>query len=317
LIKQVSDLLRGLAEEEARKLASYKLKHAPTIGLMYEGLTADILNRALPPQLNLQVVSGFVTDDTDILSPQIDSMIVHGEGEQVPHTSIYKWHVKDVIATLEVKKTLYSAGIADAYSKLREVMENFGRHALVPNRTFIDSAPLISAFNRITSLNIADVGQIDSLSYHHQIIFHTLAIEWVSPIRIVIGYDGFASEARFANALVDLLSRNLGTHGFGVMGMPQLCISGQYSIVKMNAHPYVPPLHDGWWPFLASSRTNPLRILLELIWTRLDFRFAVGMPWGDDEDDEIFTPFLLGRGVDLGDRQGWEMKQVAFLAPNK
>lgn len=315
MIKRVADLLKRMADEEVLKLASYKLKHAPTIGWMYEGLTADILNRTLPSELDLRVVSGFVTDDTGELSRQIDCMIVHGEGQQVPYTSVYKWHVQDVLATLEVKKTLYSAGISDAYDKLRAVMDNFGRHALIPNRTFIDSRRLIATLNKVTGAQVADPSEVDALPYYLQIIYHTLAIEWASPIRIVIGYDGFASEASFANAFVSLLMANIGEHGFGVMGMPQLCISGEYSIVKMNAQPYFAQLHNEWWPFFASSSANPLRLLLELLWTRIEFRFGIDMPWGDDDDDEGLTPFLVGLGVNLGDREGWQMKQIAFLPP--
>ena len=315
MIKRVSDLLKRLSDEEALKLANYKLKHAPTIGSMYEGLTADILNRTLPPELDLRVVSGFVTDDSGELSPQIDCMIVHGEGEQVPFTATYKWHVQDVLATLEVKKTLYAAGIADAYNKMRAVLDNFGRHALVPNRTFIDSRHLIATFNNVTASQLEDPSEVDALPHHLQLIYHTLSIECASPIRIVIGYDGFASETSLANAFVNVLIENLGTHGSGIMGMPQLFISGEHSIVKMNGQPYLAQLHEDWWPFFASSSANPLRLLLELLWTRLEFRYEVDMLWGDDDDDEALTPFLVGRGVNEGNRQGWQIKQIAFLPP--
>jgi hypothetical protein len=172
---------------------------------------------------------------------------------------------------------------------------------------------LIATFNNITGSQLADPSEVDALPYHLQIIYHTLAIEWASPIRIVIGYDGFASESSLARAFVNVLIDNLGEHGFGVMGMPQLFISGEHSIVKMNSQPYLAQLQDDWWPFFASSSANPLRLLLELLWTRLEFRYEVDMPWGDDDDDEGLTPFLVGRGVNEGNREGWQMKQIAFL----
>ena len=315
VIRRVSDLLKEFSHEESSKLAQYKLDHAPTIGLMYEGLTTKILNRTLPPNLDLQVVSGFVTDDTGELGPQTDCMLVHGEGEQVPHTSAYKWHVKDVIATLEVKKTLYSAGIADAYVKLRAVVDSFGHHVEIPGNAFIDSERLMAMFARITDVQLLNTSEIDLLPYHLQLIFHTLALEWASPIRIVIGYDGFASQENLANAVVDLLAGKLGVHGFGVMGMPQLCVSGSYSVVKMNGEPYVAPLYREWWPILAASDANPLRLLIELLWTRLEYRFGINMPWGDDADDENLTAFLAVRGVQVCAREGWEMKQIAFNRP--
>lgn len=313
MIKRVSDLLEQLAAQEAQKLATFQLKHAPTIGAMYEGLTTDILHRTLPPELELDVVSGFVTNDTGELSPQIDCMIVHGSGEQVPYTSAYKWHVKDVVATVEVKKTLYSAEIADAYGKLRAIMDNFGRHAIVPGHALINSEHLLFLFRRVTGICLTDPAGVDALPYHLQLLFHTLAIEMASPVRIAIGYDGFISEPNIANAFLDHIAANVGAHGYGVMGMPQLCISGSHAIVKMNAQPYLASLYDGdWWPVLATSPANPLRLLVELIWTRLEDRFGVGMPWGEDADDEELTAFLAVRGIKHGEREGWEMKQLAF-----
>jgi hypothetical protein len=314
MIKRLSDILERLAAEEARMLDSYNLKHAPTIGMMYEGLTTNLLQFTLPSVLQLDVVSGFVTDDSGELSPQIDCMIVHGSGEQVPHTSVYKWHVRDVIATFEVKKSLYSAEITDAYGTLRAVMENWGRHAKTANTTFVESDRLLDTFAKITRVRLDDTAAVRSLPYSLQLIFHTLVIEWASPIRIALGYDGFASERNMANAFADILAANIGVHGFGVMGMPQLCVSGEHSIVKMNGEPYLAALYaDGWWPILAAARTNPLRLLLELLWSRLEHRFEIEMPWGQDGDDEELRPFLAVRGVKRGAREGWDMRQIAFL----
>ncbi|KXF91841.1 DUF6602 domain-containing protein [Phaeobacter inhibens] len=90
---------------------------------MYEGLTADILGRTIPPGLDLKVVSGFAEDHDGKLSNQIDCMLVRGEGTPVPYTSNYKWHIKDVIAVIEVKKNLFSKGLDESYHQLREILE--------------------------------------------------------------------------------------------------------------------------------------------------------------------------------------------------
>lgn len=43
-------------------LAQFAVSRCPTIGGMYEGLSAEVLTRALPEGLDLTVVSGLVVD---------------------------------------------------------------------------------------------------------------------------------------------------------------------------------------------------------------------------------------------------------------
>ena len=125
MISTVAELLQSIVEKEKDQLASVPLKHAPTIGDMHEGLTKDILDRAVPSNIGLQVVNGFVVDGNDGMSPQIDCMLVKNIEEQIPYTDHYKCHIKDVIAVIEVKKSLYSADLSDAYWKLYEVQKLF------------------------------------------------------------------------------------------------------------------------------------------------------------------------------------------------
>ena len=50
--------------EERLKLDEYSLKHGPTIGKMYEGLASNILGRAIPESLGLQLQHGIIHDGT-------------------------------------------------------------------------------------------------------------------------------------------------------------------------------------------------------------------------------------------------------------
>ena len=87
MITTVAALLQELQAKEAAKLA-----------------TRDLLDRAIPSALNLRIVEGFVEDHEGNLSPQIDAMLVTGDGRQIPHTASFVWPVQKVIAVLEVKK---------------------------------------------------------------------------------------------------------------------------------------------------------------------------------------------------------------------
>src|SRR5205807_8698596 len=125
MIRTISDLVNSFATEEAKKLAQYQLNHGPTIGSMYEGLSADLIHLAIPRDLGLQVVSGFVVDAEGGMSGQMDCMLVRGEGEQVPYTQQCKWPVWDVLAVFEVKKTLYGSALKEALVHLRSVHDAF------------------------------------------------------------------------------------------------------------------------------------------------------------------------------------------------
>lgn len=77
------------------------------IGDMYEGLTRDLLSRSLFADLDLRVVTGKVRIDANTYSSQIDAMVVIGDGEQMPFSQHYLYPPEQVVAAIEVKKTLY------------------------------------------------------------------------------------------------------------------------------------------------------------------------------------------------------------------
>ena len=118
MIETIAQLLKAFSDHERAQLDAQRIEHGPTIGAMYEGLTRDILDRAIPPQLDLRVISGFAYFK-DQLSGELDCMLVRGEGEQIPYTDKYRWHISNVIAVLEVKKTLTADDLADSYNHLR------------------------------------------------------------------------------------------------------------------------------------------------------------------------------------------------------
>lgn len=57
MVRDIAQFLRELISQESRMLAKEDVKHPGIIGQMYEGLTKDVLARALPSQLNLNIAS--------------------------------------------------------------------------------------------------------------------------------------------------------------------------------------------------------------------------------------------------------------------
>lgn len=312
VIRTAADLLSEILRKELPKLDQVPIKHAPTIGDMYEGLSSSILNRALPDGLGLRVVTGFACDDDGRLSGQMDCMVVKGEGERLPYSETYVWHVKDIIAVIEVKKNLHSAELRDAFSQLKTVsaIEHpyyQGNEELDdPNRSM---GPSIRTFAEMTGRAAWGADGIATLSYAEEAILNALALEQVSAIRVILGMHGFKSEQNFRSSMVEYLEENIGNIGFGPTDFPQLIISGGYSLVKTNGRPFMAPLVDGWWPFYFSTPENPLRLLLEFIWTRLDEMYGFGHQlWGEDLEMEVGRGLLSFRAVHVDGRSGWQAR---------
>ncbi|TDC17417.1 DUF6602 domain-containing protein [Actinomadura bangladeshensis] len=287
------------------------IKHAPTIGDMYEGLSADLLGRAIPGSLGLRIVTGFAADGHGNMSGQLDCMLVRGDGEKLPYTNAYVWHVKDVIAVIEVKKNLYSAELREAFGQLRTVhtLEDNYLSSLEEEGASVDIGQAWRSFAQMTGKIVAESGDLSSLSSGEKVILRTLILEQISSVRIILGLHGFKSEQAFRNALVKFLEENLGVAGFGVSSFPQLIVSGNYSLAKANGRPYSPVMRGEWWPFCFSTPINPLLLLLEFIWTRLDELYGLGSDaWGEDLDIEVARGLLSARAVQGHGQDGWEMR---------
>ncbi|MDX9756588.1 MAG: hypothetical protein RBT52_03680 [Sulfurimonas sp.] len=313
MIENVASLLQGIMIEETKKLDMYNLKHAPTIGKMYEGLTSDILEKSIPLNLNLQFVHGVIHNGLGQMTGEIDCMLVQGEGEPIPYTSSYKWHIKDVIAVIEVKKTLYQNDLVDSFGHLRDVLKNHTSYIeSTSNEGTFDVSSSLRAFAETTGVIAPSYNDIKTLPIEQQFIYHTLITEQLSPIRIVIGYHGYKSEKALRDSMRDFLSKNLQSKGFGINSFPQLIISGNFSLVKMNGQPYSAPMQTEYWDFFTSSRANPILLILELFWTRLSRNNQIGNFWGEDLTSENFSLFLSGKIRKQNDQFGWEYRHHDF-----
>ncbi len=306
--------------EEAKQLDQEMITHAPTIGSMYEGLTRDILERAIPASLDLRIVDGFIEGVNQTLIPQVDAMLVTGEGRELPYGAGHIWPIGRVIAVLEVKKNLFGADLEDAFIKLRKVMhmqDAYLRSVSGPETKII---PSFQAFARLTGLYPRGWHAANDLPDEMSYIFHALVAEQLAPVRIVIGYHGYADEFSLRKGLADYLESNLMGAGFGVTSFPNLIICRGNALLKMNGQPYGVPMNGDWWPFIASNSENPLRLLIELIWTRLANQFETDFPMDDTLQMERLAPFLSARLARDHDRVGWdylldpiERKQLAEL----
>lgn len=273
---------------------------------MYEGLTRDILDRVIPAGLHVTVTHGFIRGVDGELSPQIDAMIVAGEGAEIPHAEGHVWPLADVIAVMEVKKSLYGADLRDGFDKLRRVMHMNDRLLQAKQGRAEDITPSYRAFARLTGRYPSSWEEADQLPDDLSYPFHAIVAEQLAPVRILMGFQGYVDESALRKGMAKFLQENEAQAGFGVTSFPDLIVARDSSLLKMNGHPYISPRSStGWWPFLASNNENPLRILVELIWTRLSNRFSAYFPMDDTLRQERLAPFLSARFGRQGDQAGW------------
>lgn len=314
MIKTIADFLHALMQREAEELQGLAIPHGPTIGDMYEGLTQEILTMAMPGNLGLRVVSGFVEDGRGALSGQIDCMLVVGTGRKIPRLKRYIWHIKDVIAVLEIKKNLYSRELADAFDHL-ETVHAVGVAYVKSGDAYetmnIGGTLMNRAFSQITGHLAPNADnyltEFPKAPPFDRAVYSALLNERVGTIRVVFGYRGFKNEKNFRDALHEVLAARSGKRGIGIAGLPHLVVSGRHVLVKANGMPYAArsTAPDQWNFYATTEVTNPLMILLELIWTRIGEDFTLRGQWGDDLDVEVMHLFMSARLEQIGDTQGW------------
>lgn len=317
MIKTAADLLGKLIEAESRIIESQPdLNHMPMLGDMYEGLARHALEQVVFDGLGLRVAQGKIKYSNDALSGQIDCMIVSGEGHQLPHSPHFIYDIGNVIAVIEIKKTLYGRGLEDSFLHLRGVNDlNFPYN--------IELARLsASAWRAITTKPYPEEGE--RLNEREEMIRHALNVFSHQPIRIVLGYDGFRSEFALREGLCRFLKKQVQdapspVPGFGATSFPSLIICSKASIVRLDGMPYAGSLSQGddYWPFLASSSGNPFQILLEILWTRLSNLYNIHHSiFGEDLELESINKFMDAKLSSKNGLQGWEYKYTYIKNKN-
>lgn len=287
MIKTVSDFLEELKAKGTELIKKYEIvDHPVLIGDMYEGLTQDLLGRAVFDGLNLKIVGGKIKNSKGDLSCEIDCMLVEGEGEKLPFAEKYIYHFTQVIAVIEVKKSLYTNTLGDSYSNLKTVIDVSLEPEKDGDNYIIRS--LRDAWKSMLQMELPRRNELKSYTEEQQYIYHTLLMEAYFPLRIVFGYFGFKTEYSLREAFAKYLGNQANIQpakGFGAGSLPSLIICGKNSIIKNNGMPYSMPLlnEEFYWPILVTSRETPIHHLLEIIWTRLSYKFKISSSiFGDD-----------------------------------
>jgi len=311
MIQTVAQFLDEFLELQKPLLDEEAVKHGPSIGDMYEGLTREVLGKVIPPVFEVQIIDGFIEGHDGRLSPQIDAMLVAGSaGRRMPHTAHYVWPIADVLATFEVKKTLYADQLADGMSKsatIWHMQQECFRHGSLKGK---DIGASVRGFARFSGKQPAN-----DMPEEDREILNAIIAEQYCPVRVIFGYQGYANEHGLRSAFLDQVGTWVGSEASGgPVGFPNLVICGQNSLLKLSGHPYIAAQQDKYWQFIGSERAQPLRMLIELIWTRLSNRFETILPMDDALEEEQIVGLLLAKSVVEDGKRGWYYKA---LEPSK
>jgi len=296
MISDIASLLREFMENEALNIAEEGITHGPTIGDMYEGLARETLSRAIPEGLDLRIVKGFIEGVDGSLSTQIDCMIVTGEGRQLPYTDSYVWGIGDVLAVIEIKKKLFGRELKETIAKQDAIREMYNSYWSTPAPGGKVNLPrMLKTFSQGTGIyvrNYADGETLpDDLS---KFLFHYLICELVQPLQIIFGFEGYSDEKALREGIAHLTEESAKQPPiYSPFRLPAFVVCGQNSVLKLNGFPYVSTIRGGWWQVLASNSENPLRILIELIWAKLENRFFTAFP--EDNNLQLERMALLAQ----------------------
>ena len=308
MINTLADLLKELSEKENLRLKELDITHPPTIGAMYEGLTADILQKSLLGGLNLVVAkSSFIKGS----KTEFDVILAEGEGEPVPYTDKYTFAPEQVLVVIQVKKTFNAKELGDSYENLMRIPDLYLN--ISPEDYMLRLAT--DSVHNTLQRSIEDVTG-GRLTFEEEYVYHSLVTEAQLPVTIVLGYNGLKSESSLREKYYDYIVGKVSgerevIRGYGPNNYPSLVVCEDNSIVKMGGCPYNAPLSKspmGWWDFMASTHYNPMYLFLDVVWTKLQYKY--GLPpviFGEDLETPKMTPFLSCRIAQKGERRGWEL----------
>lgn len=307
MIRTAADLIEALMRREAEVLAAQEISHPGMIGEMYEGLAKHLVGLVIPDATDLSVTSGVIVNQSGQRSRQIDCMVVQGEGRPIPYTSHHEYLDRNVVAVIEVKKNLYSKDVESAYGNLASVFD-----VCEPYVSDGGFRLLEHAFRGIAQRILPSPLEARSLPLHLEMIYHSLTVETYKPLRVVLGYDGFTSEFGLRKAYIQFVQENVLRSGYSPARFPNLIICGKYSLIKIDGMPYSAPLRGDMWTFYASTSSNPILLLLELLYTRLTYAQRISPDvFGEDLTVESFHPLLEAICVALPDSgRGWVIRSV-------
>lgn len=286
-VRNVADLLHALGEAQRLILNAEPLKHGPTIGEMYEGLSKDLLSLSLVDEDTPELVigSGFIEYDDKSLSGQLDCVVAFRTLRPVPNTTRHYFDPRDVLAVIEIKKTAMGADISEAVDHLKPLTE----HLWGPPDRIVDAH-----FSFLTG-RIVDV-PLDKLPQLYWQLRRCIDLGTSSPLRIVWGFNGYVRHQEFREGVLNAITKE----GLQFDQVPNLIISGPHVATVEDGLPWNEHRIVDSWDFISTHvGLPPVYFILECLWARIRLRAESLMDLrGDTTGLPRLRPLLRFVGLD-------------------
>lgn len=322
MFEKVSDVLEAFVAAEIDSLKDVDMPHMPTLGSAYEAITKEGVNQdyVIPKGLGLKVVSGFITVADVMLPQQIDAMLVVGDGKRYGKTEQFIYEIAQVLCIFEIKKTLRKNDLKDAFLHLRELKkaftEDFSRK--IDDEGFQPNVFLAGHhFSQITGRKApGSYNDLKRFDVKDQILMYTLIQEIYAPATIIQGYGGYETEYGLRTAFIDSLEELYAEYGngagLGVPGLPSLITSNNFSLVKGCGLPFIMTNQEREWVVIGSTRFKSIRMMMELIWSKISIFCDSQLPWGDGVSMENVSPLMLAIPAEHNGQIGWRYPTIEY-----
>lgn len=264
----IASILMDLLPTERKKIDAMCIPHKGDLGDAFEGLSQLISDILCQQTSNdIRVVKGQISFGGKI-SNQIDRMIVIGSGTEMgPNTNKFEYDINQVLAIIEVKKTLNKTELKSSLrliGKLRADFEEFVNKSDKYPKWAIESAT--ERFSRmIDFLKLRDRGE-GILEVITQRLGRDLVFEEIAPLMIVHGFDGYSTKSGFASAFSDVIEET-GSDGRSFWRVPNLTICDEMYITKNGYYPFV--FGDSDTAQIALGGRHSLQVLALCIWNKI------------------------------------------------
>jgi len=295
MINELSKLANSIKEREIKQLETYlnQILHPVTRGDMFEGLTKTIIENIIGQVPEIHVCEGFVKNyRNEMISPQMDIIIYINGCEEIPHTSSKIVSIDNVLAIIEVKKTLSKIELHDFYEKQAKVYGLQDEKAQFDQELFNLSTKALFRKQNISEEHLKKCSKIE---YY---LYHVLKVENANPLRICFGYDGFIKETTLRDNLYNVITERISNRlpHTGIPSLPSLVICEDNCLIKMIGQPFIKPFNDPYI-IMSSYKGDVLSVLLTMLIAKIESKTDIRFDFDiDDYRMFLFNNFL---GVDI------------------
>ena len=169
-----------------------------------------------------------------------------------------------------MKKKIVSRDIEEGFINLQSIY-NIGETI-----TNLDMDLFEDCYKLITGEELPDDDKLLELSFEKKVIYEGIKRNVYLPPRILFGIEGHETEAGLRKCFYKYINKNIGVKGFSVASFPNLIISGENSLMKLDGMPYYKKIKEDYtWVFYGSCNANPLMLLSKIILERLSYKLKI------------------------------------------